>query len=178
MDPNLGREYVVQAVDELTKKTREDNQCSRADAGRMYATNSDNCPVASFKKYVAKLSPECEAFFQTPKAAPPTAPSPWYKNCPVGTATLGSMMRKISQYACLSKVYTNHCLRATCITILDGEGFTTRDICQISGHANEGSLAGYVGKVKDSRKQDMSDAISRTLGYKPTVAPATSTVSR
>ena len=84
-------------------------------------------------------------------------------------------MRKISQNAGLSKVYTNHCLRATCITILDGEGFATRDICHVSGHANEGSLAGYVGKVKDSRKQDMSDAISRSLGYndKPTVAPAT-----
>ena len=83
------------------------------------------------------------------------------------------MRSNISQNADLSKVYTNHCLRATCITIPDGEGFTTRYIWQVSGHANEGSLAGYVGKVKDVRKQDMSDAILRSLGYKPTVAPAT-----
>ena len=45
------RQYVTQAVDELTKKTREDNQSTMTDAGRMYETSIDQCPVRSFMKY-------------------------------------------------------------------------------------------------------------------------------
>ena len=59
-----GRQYVTQAVDELTKMTREDNQSSGTDAGRMYETSTDQCPVRSFMKYRSKLNPECELFFK------------------------------------------------------------------------------------------------------------------
>ena len=61
-----GRQYVTQAVDKLTK-TCEDNQSSRTDAGRMYETSTDQCPVRSFMKYISKLDPKCETLFQTPK---------------------------------------------------------------------------------------------------------------
>ena len=33
-----GRQYLAEVLDELTKKTREDNLSSRTDGGRMYAT--------------------------------------------------------------------------------------------------------------------------------------------
>ena len=78
-----GRQYVAQATDEMTKKTREDNQSSRKDTGRMYETEEENCPVVSFKSFVSKLNPECDTFFQTPKDVVPTRSlSIWYKNCP------------------------------------------------------------------------------------------------
>ena len=158
-----GREYVVQTTDELTKKCR-DTKGSRVDAGRMYATNTVKCPVASFKCYVSKLNPECDAFFQTPKPEKPKlADSPWYKRSPIGQSTLGNFMRVLSLKGRLSKQYTNHCIRSTCITILDEEGFASRDICKVSGHANEGSIATYVGRVKDARKKDMSDALSKSI---------------
>ena len=35
-----GREYVAQARDELTKKTREDNRSTRTDGGRFYVCES------------------------------------------------------------------------------------------------------------------------------------------
>ena len=161
-----GREYVVQARDELTKKAREDDRSTRTDGGRMYETRDNDCPVASFKQYISKLNPACDAFFQTPKAVAPSA-GPWYKNCPMGTNVLGTMMVHISKIAKLSKVYTNHCLRATCITILDKTGFASREICQVSGHRNEGSLASYIGRVSDDKKHDISNALSRALGKEP-----------
>ena len=119
-----GRQYVTQAVDELTKKTREDNQSSRTDAGRMYETSTDQCPVRSFMKYKSKLNPECETLFQTPKSAIPSdVDSPWYKKMPVGKHTLGNFMSLISKQA------------------------------QLSG-----------------RKQELSDAISHSIGLQPLLA--------
>ena len=135
----------MQNVDEMTKKTREDNLSTRTDGGRVYATNRFDCPVNSFKKYLSKLSQESDNLFQTTKNC---CSKPWtlvqentsWKN------TLGNMMVTISKKAGLSKLYTNHCIRATCIRILDAEGFASRDICQVSGHNNEGSLASYTGR--------------------------------
>ncbi|XP_060793158.1 uncharacterized protein LOC132896388 isoform X3 [Neoarius graeffei] len=146
-----GREFVAQAGDELTKKTREDkvetNPASRRDAGRMYATGDEGCPVRSFKKYLEKLNPDCEALFQTPKLRAPES-GPWYRNMPCGINTLGSMMSTLSKKAGLSKPYTNHCLHATCVSILDIRG----------------SMRSYTGSVSDSRKQNVSDVLSHALG--------------
>ena len=175
-----GRQYVTQAVDELTKKCREDSSSSRADAGRMYETGDEDCPVASFRKYLSKLNPDSEFLFQTPKtSAPSTEGNPWFKKCPMGKNKLGNMMVRISKDAGLSKIYTNHCLRATCISILDREGFENRDICQISGHANESSLASYTGRVTSSRKQQMSDALLKAIRQKqkPEAEPALDVVA-
>ena len=159
------REYVTQNIDELTKKTREDNQSSRVDGARMYATPGDpNCPVASFKTYLSKLNDECDCLFQTPKQTRPTGPGPWYTKTPMGKNTLGNMMKSLSHRAKLSKNYTNHCIRTTSIRILDKEGFNDREICQVSGHNNQSSLASYTGRVSANQKMSMSNAFSRAIG--------------
>ena len=182
-----GIEFVTQNIDEMTKKTREDNLSSRTNSGRMYTTGSSLCPVATYKKYLAKLNPESEFLFQTPKTSAPSCPTaPWYKKTPLGKNPLGSMMSSISKDAGLSVIYTNHCVRATCIKILDTGGFAGRDICQVSGHNNEGSLSSYTGRVTSERKLEMSATLGRAIGVgdimskpKPKVhvpAPATATV--
>lgn len=161
-----GRKYVFQSRDEMTKKVREDNANSRVDGGRMYATGTVGCPVVSFEKYISKLNPTCDLLFQTPKAkTPQNDEEPWYKNSPVGQTQLGKMMSIISKEAELSKIYTNHCLRSTCISILDSNGFANRDICSVSGHQNESSITSYVGRVSDNKKQSMSSAISTSIGH-------------
>ena len=79
-----GHKFVAQAVDELTqKKTREDNPASRKDAGRMYATGKEDCPVKSIKKYLEKLTPKCESLFQTAKCHASES-GPWDKSTPCG----------------------------------------------------------------------------------------------
>ncbi|XP_041478860.1 uncharacterized protein KIAA1958-like [Lytechinus variegatus] len=162
---NNGRRYVYQSRDELTKKTRENNPDSRVDAGRMYSTGELGCPVNSYEKYVSKLNPKCSALFQTPVTS--EAPKLWYKNIPVGQKTLGQMMStiNISKRAELSRIYTNHCIRATAITILDRKGFSAHDICSISGHHNEASLGSYTGLVTGKRKRELSDALISSITH-------------
>ena len=105
-----GRKYVYQCKDEMTKRICGDNMKSGVDAGRMYATEGEGCPVASFEKYVSKLNPKYSAFFQTPYPNRPSAStdnSPWYKNAPVCEKTLENMMSNMSTQAGLSKRFTN-----------------------------------------------------------------------
>lgn len=52
-------------------------------------------------------------------------------------------MKDISAAAVLSKIYTNHCERATSITLWSNAGLTYRHIMSISGHRNEQSLQHY-----------------------------------
>lgn len=163
-----GRRYVYQCKDEMSKKIRGDNMKSRVDAGRMYATDGDGCPVASFEKYISKLNPNNSALFQAPlKSAPCDSEKPWYKNAPLGEKQLGNFMSRLSLAAGLSRRYTNHSLRSTCITVLDESGFDSRDICNVSGHRNERSIRTYVGRPNDAKKQKLSDALSSSIGYVP-----------
>jgi hypothetical protein len=43
----------------------------------------------------------------------------------------------------LSTEYTNHCIRATTITLLNDSGFESRHIVTVSGHKNQASLTSY-----------------------------------
>ena len=78
-----GHQYVTLAYHKLEKNHQGVNRKESDRDPRMYEQlNDPNCPVASFKKYVAKLNPGCDAFFQRPKT---TANSDiWYVNCPIG----------------------------------------------------------------------------------------------
>lgn len=60
-------------------------------------------------------------------------PSVWYDTAPLGTNTLIDKMKTstLTAEACLIQSITNHCLRATSITLLDG--FEARQIITISG---------------------------------------------
>ena len=58
----------------------------------------------------------------------------WYDRAALGKNTLGSVMKILSEKAVLNKVYTNHCLRATCVTTFDQQGFEARHIMAVSGH--------------------------------------------
>ena len=177
------RRYVYQSCDEMTKKGR-DNSSSRVDAGRIYETRAEGCPVKAFEKYISKLNPKCDALFQTPMTTKKVnfdweGSSVWFKNCPVGERTLGEIMAKISTEADLSKRYTNHSLRPTCIQIVDAGGFATRDICNVSGHSNERSLRSYVRQPCDAKKRKMSDTIALSTTGKPCVEinkPSTSSI--
>ena len=170
-----GRRFVYQRKDEMSKRIRGDNMKSRVDAGRMYATGGPRCPVASFEKYISKLNPNHTALFQAPlTCAPCDEYKPWYKNAPLGEKSLGNFMAKLSVAAGLSRRYTNHSLRSTCITLLDENGFATRDICNVTGHRNEKSIRSYIGRPNDAKKQKLSDALSCSIGYAPPAAPSTS----
>ena len=87
----------------------------------------------------------------------------WYDNIPVGHNTLGEKMKVISIQSKLSKVYTNHCIRATCISILDEAGISDRHICGISGHKSVESLKSYKSKLSDKKKRDVLEKLCEKL---------------
>jgi len=46
----------------------------------------------------------------------------WYEAPPLGINNLAKMIKNISEEARLSKIYTNHCVRATAITLWSNAG--------------------------------------------------------
>ena len=168
-----GTKFVVMN-DKMTKNHRDDENASQG--GRMYQTpQNEMCPVNSFLKYVSKLNTEVPYFWQRPKANKPTQDdeNTWYEKSPLGKNTLGNKMKMLSNTVGLSKVYTNHSLRATCITELDNQGFESRQIMAVSGHRSETSLKHYA-RVNSPQKKRMSEALTsivNTTQAQSSVAP-------
>ena len=73
-------------------------------------------------------------------------------------------MKDISTAASLSKIYTNHSVGATSITLWSNTGLTNRHIMQISGHRNEQSLQHYNRRPSASQLKRCSNVLSEALG--------------
>ena len=52
-------------------------------------------------------------------------------------------MQRISERAGLSRKYTNHCMRATTVTLLKERGIEDWKVCLVTGHKAERSLQHY-----------------------------------
>lgn len=136
---------------------REEYQQSK----RLYANGDDEgCPVNAYKEYVSRLNPQCEAFYQRPKRRVSLSDAVWYENVPVGHNTLGNMMKVISKEAELSKIYTNHSIRATAIVALNNAGVEDRVICSLSGHRNAQSLRSYCSDASSGQKRQMTSILT------------------
>jgi len=95
-------------------------------------------------KEVAKRNQSCEAFFQFPKRNHvDELVESWFESRPLGNNKLGSMMREILEAARLSRLYTNHSVRATAITLWSDAQIPSRHIMNISSHRNEDSIKYY-----------------------------------
>ena len=154
-----GVEYVEIDIDEWEKNHGLFGD--EYEGGRMYADGTETCPVTSFKKYISLLNPAHNALFQRPKATTPQS-GPWYDRQVIGEKSLEKMMKRMSQEAGLSQLYTNHCIRATCITTLDDEGFEDRHIMSVSGHKNAQSIRAY-SRTGEKMRKKMFDALSNAL---------------
>jgi hypothetical protein len=86
----------------------------------------------------------------------------WFDKAPLGKNTLGDKMKNLSKQLNLSKLYTNHSLRATTITLLDNKCFEARHIMYISGHKIESSIRNY-SRTDDTQKRKIAKALSDTI---------------
>ena len=86
---------------------------------KMFSTGEANCPVQFefLKKLIQVLNPGEEALFQRPKRKLCASDEIWFDRAPLGVNSLGNMMKEISIAANLSQVHTNHCIRATSVTL-------------------------------------------------------------
>jgi hypothetical protein len=161
-----GAAYVEMTHDEATKNHPgglQDNGSNEKE-GRMYATRDEEDGYHSLKKYLKLINPKCLAFFQRPKASRPLDGTPWFENKPLGVNTLSSMMKEISKAAKLSRVYTNHCVRASAITLWSEAGLASRHIMKISGHRSEHSLKHYNDRPSTAQLKNCSHVLSEALG--------------
>jgi hypothetical protein len=112
------------------------------------------CPGLSLEKYMSKLNGNNDSFWQRPRDNVTGNDSIWYRNSAVGHRTLGKFMTTISIDAGLSQLYTNHCIKASCITALDDGGMEARHIMNVyvSGHKSETSIKSYSRNVSESKK--------------------------
>ena len=166
-----GREYVSMTHDEATKNHPGgiDDISSVEKEARMYSTSEDqlfdglNC----LKVYLQKLNPHCEALFQYPKQAVTQEDQVWYTNKPLGVNRLAGMMKEISKLASLSRIYTNHSVRATAITLWSDAQVPSRHIMAISGHCSEASLKNYNTRPSSQQLRACSDILSGALSGRP-----------
>ena len=132
--------------------------------------DSEIDPVATFELYISKLNPLRADLFQRPKKSIKYESSEWYDNQVIGRDPLNNMMKELSIEAELSKHYTNHSIRVTCLTKLDEAGFEIRHIQAVSGHKSEESIKSYSKKCPDNKKKQMAEALG--AAFNPKVKPA------
>ena len=150
----------------------------------MYATGLDTCPVKSLKLYISKLNTDSECLYTYEirrKNFTPNTCQTWYTTKPLGIHGIGSMMKNISKRLQLSEMYTNHCIRATVVTLLSAEGIEARQIMRVTGHKSESSLRSYDSDNPAELKRKISNILAGSSPSSTTTSVSDgieSTVSR
>ena len=140
--------FVIKVHDELTTNHKgiEDPEVV------LMPEHRDNkmCPVHSFKMYLDHLNPE-NPYLRKKALKKPNKfnPSVWYSNIYIGKNTFARLIPEIS--CSLSKMYTNHSIHVTSVTILTRIKFTASQIMSITGQKSVQYLAHYQ-QTQDKKK--------------------------
>ncbi|XP_053373227.1 uncharacterized protein LOC128546541 [Mercenaria mercenaria] len=154
-----GRQYIRMSYNKADKTNHGLDHREDPKKPRLYENEGPCCPMRSYLKYISKLSPECPSLFQRPIDKFQPAHKTWYPNKAVGVNTLQSFMSRLSEKACLSQRYTNHCVRAFVGSHLHKKGYSSRAIMSVTGHRNVSSLNSYV-KPSDEERYSISKALN------------------
>lgn len=155
-----GKEYLVATTNEVTKKNQGDESSTayahlhNNPAIILEQEDSYRCPVNSYKHYIESLNPKLNDLFQRPNKS-----KNGFDAMPLGKNQLGTMMKKISEAAGLSIIYTNHEIRSTTATAMHKQKFGLKDIQNVTKHKNIQSLERYVGGPTLDEKESYSNAL-------------------
>lgn len=161
-----GKEFIDLKIEKREKNVK--GSLSR----RHYETNKNaviysmdeknNCPVSAIRYYLSKIPPSVSVLFPKPKKN--HSDGYWYcEKQVVGKHTLYDMMKNISKAAQLSRIYTNHCVRSTVVTLLSNEGFKVDEIKSVTGHKRTESLERYNKRMRLEKKKELSNVLSESL---------------
>ena len=123
--------------------------------------------VQIFKFFLSKLSPDCDRLFQYPLNSFLVSSNTWYAKKPIGKNTLAQMMPRISEKSGLSKTYTCHSVRASCVSILFQSGVSAEKIISITRHKNTTSLKHYISGMSTDQKEQCSSILSSSIFGQP-----------
>ena len=163
--PEGRRYYELRAV--LSTKNHQGGLRDNANEsdGKMFEVKgSSRCPVQSVENYLRHLHPELSCLFQRPRAISatfdPLKDDVWYCNAPIGQSMLSSMMKKMSQKAGIEPHLTNHCVKATAVTVLSDHNVEARLIKAVTGHKSDQSIESYNARASFQQKENMSNILS------------------
>ena len=133
--------------------------------GKMFEVpQSNRCPVKTLESFINHLNPKVECLFQRPRyvcaSFQPEKEQVWYTNSPVGEFTLCNMMKTMSRAAGIVPYITNHCVRATSVTVLSDHNVEARHIKAVTGHKSDQSIESYSSKASFKQKENMSSILS------------------
>ena len=137
--------------------------------GKMFEVpGSPQCPVQTVENYISHLNPEMEFLFQRPRVVSskfnPEADTVWFCNSPLGISYLSTMMGTMSLNAEINPPLSNHCVRATSVTILSDANVEARHIKCMTGHKSDTSIESYSAKPSFQQKEKMSSILSSFVG--------------
>jgi hypothetical protein len=150
--------------DFLTKNHREGDRTKSTNAF-IAEVGGTNCPIKIVSDYLEKLNVANTFLWQKPNKDF-LKTGLWYSNAKVGVNMVKKMMRKICEVCHLEGNYTNHCVRATAITIL-GKTFEDTDVQAVSGHKSLNAL-GIYKRTSNEKLSKMSAHLHQSLHEKST----------
>ena len=129
-----------------------------------FLTGLEMCPVSAFKFYMSKLNPSVNFLWQKTKSGKlHYTDGVWYEPHIIGKDPLERFMTFLSKDAQLSLLYTNHSIRATCITTLDRNGVEARHIIKLSSHKNESTVKEYATECPTKKRKEMFQYLSDSI---------------
>ena len=134
--------------------------------GKMFPVpNSLRCPVKTALNSLYHLNPKLEILCQRPREASSTFQAKkdqvWFCNSPIADSTLGNIMKTMSLAASIIPHLTNHCVRATSVTVLSDHNVEARHIKVVTGHKSTTSIEAYNARASLQQKENMSNILSR-----------------
>lgn len=150
----------IELRDMMTKNHRGETS-EKSNNAKMFSTSASNCPVQCVEQYLSKLHPDNKYIWQRPKRNYQQSCVPWYDNQKIGINKIGTFMKTMCEVAGLSKIYSNHSPRATCITIL-GTTYQDTDVASHSGHKSLSAMSIYK-RTSDETRKDMSHTLTSTM---------------
>lgn len=163
---STGKRFLRISHDIISKNAKaslKQNEYEDLKQARAYENidNHSECPVVAWELYFLKIS-HCSSLFPKPTKvqSKKTIQSFSDKMC-LGKNSLDNLMTKLSNKLCLSKRYTNHCIRVTLVTVLKENGFSNAEICSVTGHRNPMSVDRYNRKRRDQEFDELGAAAQR-----------------
>lgn len=160
--------YDSQQVDSLLESTSDVLSDVRPRAGYIFELpGNPKCPVAAIEKYLSKLPPQCNFFFAQPADRHKfnrgmSDNEIWYQNAALGKNSLGAMMKEISKQAELSRSYSNFCIHATSVSLLNWKGYDVKNYFE--NKEISGEFGRNVSMATDMEiLERMSDVLSKTI---------------
>ena len=146
---------------------------------KMFATNTERCPVNFFKLYLSKRPVDLRStgpLYLAVNHRPAT--NIWYKSSRMGEHTIDNLMKRMVANSPLNdetsavpgstkKKFTNHSARKTLVKKLKKNKYSKSEIITITGHTNEKGLDAYDSGDEDQQRQ-LSHAIDNVQSVPPT----------